>query len=792
MYQFNRSITSSNSIIDKKYEPPYTQSLNIQNNFKTRKIFPRSNIPLYKKYSLFSQKTINPNIPSLSHSISKTVSNKSHMDYHNNSNNNRIITEYGKKPNNLKNKYRGIPIRINTNKKIEKDLEMMKLQMSCDLITHKINQIKDKVQNLHEASIEDDKNLINKNMGINVYQKKKSNYIDIYSNKDCVINNNYKRYVFMDFSKLRNKKFLKISNEMSKEINNTFDNSELNRINDNFRTFQNSEFDLDLSTKVYNNKIIKLSYKSNLKHLLLNTQSNEKEILNDNINNIYNIDDNNKLEIKQNILNDINKSADINYTNNRTKKNIKNNNNKILKSHKPNIKSNKIISSLPNNQNYSKNINNNPENNGKNIIYNKVRMNLNKNKNKLKENNVQTNQKKNNNKFINTEFGSLDKYFLGDNLIKDKNIIIRNPKEKNLYNNNRYNIQQNNNEIEKQNLINQLDEDNKIKIEEYNENNINNNEKLLFYSNLLQSKQDNINLNKYYKKNLNKNNLYYKLENNNGKENKNIKKKKDDINKQNNIDSGETMSYSYFDLRNDQKKNIDKNYKNNILKKCVDVNNDNNEIHNSNDAIIQSNNNDINNNNNENINKSIKDNNFKININNIANYSIKNNCLNITNSSNRNKKNENETNNIKNIEESNKRENIKHSHNYSKDDLIITSEKINLEYSPDEALEKNKTKPKINNDIIKRNLTFEKDDIILAPITEENIGDAIDKKNSKRKNIVIMPRAKYKSKDKKVKIKHKELCHKFMDNPQHFFTVKLNEMMLKALNINIKGIGTKK
>ena len=33
MYQFNRSITSSNSIRDKKYEPPYTQSLNIQNKW---------------------------------------------------------------------------------------------------------------------------------------------------------------------------------------------------------------------------------------------------------------------------------------------------------------------------------------------------------------------------------------------------------------------------------------------------------------------------------------------------------------------------------------------------------------------------------------------------------------------------------------------------------------------------------------------------------------------------------------------------------------------------------------
>jgi hypothetical protein len=248
------------------------------------------------------------------------------------------------------------------------------------------------VQNLHESSIEEDKNLINKNIGMNVYQKKKSNNMKFYTFKN--LNNNYNRYIFNDFSKEKNKKFLRISKEMSREINNTFDNSELNRINDNFRTFQDSEFDLDLSTKVYNNKIIKLSYKNNLKHLLLNTQSNEKEILNDNINNIYNIDDNNKLEIKQNILNDINKSADINYTKVEKKKYIKNNNNKILKSHKPNIKSNKIISSLPNNQNYSKNINNNPENNGKNIIYNKVRMNLNKNKNKLKENNGQTNQKK--------------------------------------------------------------------------------------------------------------------------------------------------------------------------------------------------------------------------------------------------------------------------------------------------------------------------------------------------------------------------------------------------------------
>ena len=120
----------------------------------------------------------------LNNSISKTISNISHishLDYHTDSNKIREITEYGNKINNKK--YRKNSINKNANNKIQKDLEMMKLQMSCDIVTHKINQIKDKVQNLHESSIEEDKNLINKKIGINVYQKKKSDNMKFYSIK---------------------------------------------------------------------------------------------------------------------------------------------------------------------------------------------------------------------------------------------------------------------------------------------------------------------------------------------------------------------------------------------------------------------------------------------------------------------------------------------------------------------------------------------------------------------------------------------------------------------------------
>ena len=59
----------------------------------------------------------------------------------------------------------------------------------------------------------------------------------------------------------------------------------------------------------------------------------------------------------------------------------------------------------------------------------------------------------------------------------------------------------------------------------------------------------------------------------------------------------------------------------------------------------------------------------------------------------------------------------------------------------------------------------------------------------KNPNVNIKNIIKYK--EKKIRPKHKELCHKFTENPQHFFTIKLNELMLKALNIK-KNINIEK
>jgi hypothetical protein len=98
---------------------------------------------------------------------------------------------------------------------------------------------------------------------------------------------------------------------------------------------------------------------------------------------------------------------------------------------------------------------------------------------------------------------------------------------------------------------------------------------------------------------------------------------------------------------------------------------------------------------------------------------------------------------------------------------------------------------KVNHDIIKMNMnkTFEKDEIILDPIIEEEIKNKNKVKPIKKKHILLRP-YKFdnikKRNDKKIRIKHKELCHKFTDNPQLFFTVKLNEFMLKTMNLKNK------
>ena len=799
MNRFNKDLVPSNSINEKIYEYPIRQSLNISNNIlKPNKFYPKTNIPLYKNFSLFSKNKYINNNTDINHSTTRTISSMSHLDFHNHNHNNRVIKEYGYKEINLKYRYkRGNKV---INNSIEKDLEMMKIQMSCDLVTHKINQIKNKVQNLHEASIKDDKNLINNNIRINFFKKLKSDNIYLNSNKNYDLNNltintyKNKRPIFMDFSKVRNKKFMKICNDMSKEINNTFNNRELNSIDNTFRTMDNNTMNnakIDLNKNELSNRNIKISNKNNLKYLLLNPENNGKQILNNNkfeinsnrFNNINNIDTNSKSNNINNIkISDNNKNNIINPYNNKNNKKL----NKALL-----IKTNNNQS---NNFKYLKkenNINNNIDkvSNRKIMIDNKEIKN---------DKNIIENNKNNNNQILNRKFGSLDKYFISNeyNTNNEKNI-----KDKNLYKidyqNNTLKLNKNIGKIKIASPNNESDDNTNIKIEE----NVDNNNKLLLYSNLEKSKQGNYNW-KNIKNNINKNNyiqiqtsskegkiigqndMNNKITFNNSENNKKIIYIKNDKNNSNNnkvINNNKSISYVY--LKNNQIKNLNKI-------------NDNNKI--NEERTFGSNNISIPQNNQNNGQNNINDNNFKININNISNYSIKNNCLNINNSTNNNKNKNNNNNIIKtevNIEESNKKENdsIKLTHNYSKDDLIITSEKVDFNYTPDndsEEKEKN-INIKNNNDLIKRNMTFEKDEILLDSITEEEFGNSIEKNNNKRRNVLNIPSIQYnknmyKHKDRKIRLKHKDLCHKFTDNPQHFFTVKLNEMMLKALNISTK------
>ena len=745
----NNELISLKSIKENKYEPTITR-MQKQKNF-----YPRSGFPLYKKYSVFGQKSYLNQNSALNYSLSN---NRSHIDYHNN---NRAINEYSNKTFNPKYRYINAP----KNSNIENDLNVMKLQMSCNLVTHKINQIKKRVQNLHDSSIKDNINLINNNnIGINPYKQRTTNYQN-YINTDTKYNlKKNKRHVFMDFSKLRNKKYLKISSEMSKEINNTFNNIDSDNYDDTFRTIDNLS-KINIKTDIPSNRNLKLYHKNDFNYFLLNTQNIEKSV-----------DSNNsKLKINSDMINK-NNFSNLNCINNNENINdIKNStiNNDIIKSNNYK-KINKI-------NKFDKNLSNiiliNSEKNN-NISNKKIRLIKKNDKNNEKlEDNINTNTK-NIFQAIPPKFDSLDKYFIINNSLTEnnkKNII-----EKNLYDNeykyNTLNINENINKdknkiqiYRKPKYIN----DNKIKIEENTTIN-NNNNKLLLYSNLESSNEGNLFLNKYYKDKVNiKNNYnYIKGQNNLDKRNElNIAKERNIYE----IRSDNNKPTSYLYLKNENIK-----YSNNYNKN----NNDKKDNNSKNNNKIQHNIIDMNNKSRENI----KDNNFKININNISNYSIKNNCLNINNSTNKN-------NSYIDIEESNKKEieNMKLNHNYSKDDLLLNSEKVNLDYSEnDESVEKeNKSNLNTVNDIFKRKITFEKDEVILDPIMEENLENINKNKNNKEKNI-LKTINKSKNKDKKIKIKHKELCHKFTSNPQHFFTVKLNEMMLKALNINNKKIQQKK
>ena len=91
------------------------------------------------------------------------------------------------------------------NKSSEQDLNMMKLQLRCDLIGQKINQIQNQVQNFRESSSKDDKKILKKNR----------TYGNLNENKNLYRNKNNRKY---EDNVYEQKNFFKIPIPRKKEV----------------------------------------------------------------------------------------------------------------------------------------------------------------------------------------------------------------------------------------------------------------------------------------------------------------------------------------------------------------------------------------------------------------------------------------------------------------------------------------------------------------------------------------------------------------------------------------------
>ena len=265
-------------------------------------------------FSNYSEPNSNKKFTKFGNSYDKIISHKDfHKNVHleNNSHNPyRNIFKYDFLK--QKNKF----INYDKSSSVEKDLDMMKIQMSCDLITHKINQIKNKVQDLHESSIQDDKYLLNKttkekDIFENFYEDNSRKIFDL--NKS---NNNNE-----DFFDYKNKipAFEKI-NDYSTMVNYT--------INANYNNGQNNNNHFR-KIKINNTKIPNLNinqakkYHSNknaLKYILLNSSNNKNSsirLINKDPYNLYNNINNSNVLTKSNYLNKINHNHNFNLLNNK-------------------------------------------------------------------------------------------------------------------------------------------------------------------------------------------------------------------------------------------------------------------------------------------------------------------------------------------------------------------------------------------------------------------------------------------------------------------------------------------
>ena len=296
------------------------------------------------------------------------------------------------------------------NKSSEQDLNMMKLQLRCDLIGQKINQIQNQVQNFRESSSKDDKKILKKNRTYGNLNENKN----LYRNK---INKKYEDNVY------EQKNFFKIPIPRKKEVG----------LSDGFRKKKNIN-----SKRGHNISYINKNISSNY---LINDYSNKNG--------------NFRQSFFFNTMNKPNKNKSINGNNRETK------NNKIIInkiSSNPNIlkqKNNNIFQF--NNYVVDDNINNNFVPNSNTNTNKKTRLfrknfsaqrsksnNISPNKNNLiiknrKQNGI--NQNINYQKSSNSvaKYGSFDQYFFNDNNYADNSYIKYIDTIKNNFNSINYN-----------------------------------------------------------------------------------------------------------------------------------------------------------------------------------------------------------------------------------------------------------------------------------------------------------------------------------------------------------------
>ena len=799
------------------------------------------------------------------------------------------------------------------NKNITQDLDMMKIQLRCDLITQKINQIQNQVQTLHESNIQDDINILNKN--------KNEAYENIYEYNN--ISKNYKsmsnreKFILIKRNNISIEpkekiEFYKIANNcrnFNADRANSIDRGNQNMFYNSYNTNQSNSNNYKINN--YNKINQAKKNKMYLKSFLLNSV-NKGDISAPNIQKKYLNINKPKIRHRQNNFNEINsfnsKSSDIYNISNALR-----NKNKI----KQNLK-------------YCFDVNHKRkgteiEYNYKNIDYNLNTMNeyeKNSNNNKYRKNeNI-------NDSPDSIKYGSFDKYFYNDNNYADSKFLKYIQNINNNFSSVNYkNLNElkkntfNHDELEQINKINKMlnrncsiRNDNNINIDENNINNLNKPKMMLTNksqnSNQIQienNHENNFNtidkMNQYFNGDIfknynsckNKDGMFHIIDVNNFRQNN---KSKNDISNNKVISlQNYKKSINKISALRDKPIAIEKNKENN---KTFEIENKITSFYNS---SANTNNTNTNTNTNSNKNNKVDDTltskyednendniNFKININNVSNYSIKNNCLNIN--KNRNKNSQSSNNNrittnkeIKeaDIDDEKIYRNGQINHDYSNDDMLPTQDilislldrdsdhkkrsktyEINKENSC-EFLAQKITSPnpknlnkiankedqnnKDNNNkincsnykVIKNNQTNakrkenpnllkKKKKFMLKlkkPINKSKIESYLDKnktynnnnnseeinynsisynnisgdkikdlsQNNKNSNIINSSQKKELLNSTElanlINLKNKNLCHKFINNPQNFYTVKLTESMLKQL-IKIKKKNLKK